>query len=120
MLRNKGVAEGRRPSPTKEPYSKEEFRDAPSHPLPHRILLRARRRFRRLHGELPELHGVARGAWRELSLIHILLVQSGIITEQQLIEALKIQLGVEFVDLTAVSIPVALAKYVTRTLAKHY
>ena len=49
-----------------------------------------------------------------------MLVQSGIITEQQLIEALKIQLGVEFVDLTAVSIPVELAKYVPRTLAKKY
>ena len=48
------------------------------------------------------------------------LVQSGIITEQQLIEALKIQLGVEFVDLTAVPIPVELAKYVPRTLAKKY
>lgn len=48
------------------------------------------------------------------------LVQSGIITEQQLIEALKIQLGVEFVDLTAVSIPVELAKCVPRTLAKKY
>ena len=48
------------------------------------------------------------------------LVQSGIITEQQLIEALKIQLGVEFVDLTAVSIPVELAKYVPRTLAEKY
>ena len=48
------------------------------------------------------------------------LAQSGIITEQQLIEALKIQLGVEFVDLTAVSIPVELAKYVPRTLAKKY
>ena len=48
------------------------------------------------------------------------LVQSGIITEQQLIEALKIQLGVEFVDLTAVSIPVELAKDVPRTLAKKY
>ena len=48
------------------------------------------------------------------------LVQSGIITEQQLIEALKIQLGVEFVDLTAVSIPGELAKYVPRTLATKY
>lgn len=48
------------------------------------------------------------------------LVQSGIITEKQLIEALKIQFGVEFVDLTAVSIPVELAKYVPRTLAKKY
>ena len=48
------------------------------------------------------------------------LVQSGIITEQQLIDALRIQLGVEFVDLTAVSIPVELAKYVPRSLAKKY
>ena len=48
------------------------------------------------------------------------LIDDGIITEQQLIEALKIQLGVEFVDLTAVSIPVELAKYVPRTLAKKY
>ena len=48
------------------------------------------------------------------------LVRSGIITEQQLIEALRIQLGVEFVDLTAVFIPVELAKYVPRTLAKKY
>ena len=48
------------------------------------------------------------------------LVRNGIITEQQLIEALKIQLGVEFVDLTAVSIPVELAKYVPRNIAKKY
>lgn len=46
--------------------------------------------------------------------------RAAFITEQQLIEALKIQLGVEFVDLTAVSIPVELAKYVPRTLAKKY
>ena len=48
------------------------------------------------------------------------LVSSGIITEQHLIEALQIQLGVEFVDLTAVSIPVELAKYVPRTIAKKF
>ena len=48
------------------------------------------------------------------------LVQSGIITEQHLIEALQIQLGVEFVDLTAVSIPVELAKYVPRNLARKF
>ena len=38
------------------------------------------------------------------------LIQSGVITEQHLIEALQIQLGVEFVDLTAVSIPVELVE----------
>lgn len=48
------------------------------------------------------------------------LIQSGIITEQHLIEALQIQLGVEFVDLTSVSIPVELAKYVPRTIAKKF
>jgi len=49
-----------------------------------------------------------------------LLVQHGFITEQQLIEALKIQLGVEFIDLTAVSIPVELARYVPKNIAKKY
>lgn len=48
------------------------------------------------------------------------LIQNGIITEQHLIEALQIQLGVEFVDLTAVSIPVELAKYVPRTIARKF
>ena len=37
------------------------------------------------------------------------LIENKFITEQHLIEALQIQLGVEFVDLTAVSIPVELA-----------
>ena len=48
------------------------------------------------------------------------LIQSGIITEQHLIEALQIQLGVDFVDLTAVSIPVELAKYVPRNMARRF
>ena len=48
------------------------------------------------------------------------LIQNGIITEQHLIEALQIQLGVEFVDLTAVSIPVELAKYVPRNIARKF
>ena len=48
------------------------------------------------------------------------LVQSGIITEQQLIEALEMQLGVRFVDLTAVSIPVELASYVPKNIAKKF
>ena len=46
------------------------------------------------------------------------LIQNSFITERNLIDALQIQLGVEFVDLTAVSIPVELAKYVPRNLAR--
>ena len=45
------------------------------------------------------------------------LINNGIITEQQLIEALQMQLGVDFVDLTAVSIPLELARFVPRSIA---
>ena len=48
------------------------------------------------------------------------LIQNKFITEQQLIDALQVQLGVDFVELTAVSIPVELAKYVPRSIAKKY
>lgn len=48
------------------------------------------------------------------------LIHSGIITEKHLIEALQIQLGVEFVDLTAVSIPVELAQYVPKNIARKF
>ena len=48
------------------------------------------------------------------------LIENGIITERQLIDALQMQLGVDFVDLTAVSIPVELTKYVPRSIAKKY
>ena len=48
------------------------------------------------------------------------LIQNSFITERNLIDALQIQLGVEFVDLTAVSIPVELAKYVPRNLARKF
>ena len=48
------------------------------------------------------------------------LIQNNFITERNLIDALQIQLGVEFVDLTAVSIPVELAKYVPRNLARKF
>ena len=48
------------------------------------------------------------------------LIENKFITEQHLIEALQIQLGVEFVDLTAVSIPVELAKYVPKNIAKRF
>ena len=48
------------------------------------------------------------------------LIENGMITEHQLIEALQMQLGVDFVDLTAVSIPLELAKFVPRSIAKKY
>ena len=48
------------------------------------------------------------------------LIDNRIITERQLIEALQMQLGVDFIDLTAVSIPVELAKLVPRAIAKKY
>ena len=48
------------------------------------------------------------------------LIRAGFITEQQLIETLEMQLGVEFVDLTAVSIPVELASYVPKNIAKKF
>ena len=48
------------------------------------------------------------------------LIENGMITERQLIEALQMQLGVDFVDLTAVSIPLELAKFVPRSIAKKY
>lgn len=48
------------------------------------------------------------------------LINNGIITEKQLIEALQMQLGVDFVDLTAVSIPLELARFVPRSIAKKY
>lgn len=43
------------------------------------------------------------------------LIRQGVISEAQLIDALRVQLGVDFVDLTAVSIPVELAKYKGQT-----
>ena len=48
------------------------------------------------------------------------LINNGISTEQQLSEALQMQLGVDFVDLTAVSIPLELARFVPRSIAKKY
>ena len=48
------------------------------------------------------------------------LIDSGVITQRQLIDALQMQLGVDYIDLTRVSIPVELAKYVPRTIARKY
>ena len=48
------------------------------------------------------------------------LIENNIITELQLIEVLKLQLGVEFIDLTTVSIPTAMASLVPKNLARKH
>ena len=48
------------------------------------------------------------------------LIKNGIITEAQLIEALQMQLGIEFIDLTKVTIPTDMAQALPRNLAKQH
>ena len=48
------------------------------------------------------------------------LIKNGIITEAQLIEALQMQLGIEFIDLTKVTIPTDMAQVLPRNLAKQH
>jgi len=48
------------------------------------------------------------------------LVDSGTITEKQRLDALQMQLGIDFIDLTAVTIPVELAKLLPRSIARKY
>lgn len=76
---------------------------------------------------------VAAGAISQAQLNKALDIQKGsgqrlgdvltdhqIITERQLIEALQMQLGVDFIDLTSVTIPVELAKFVPRSIARKH
>ena len=49
-----------------------------------------------------------------------ILIEEGIIDEQRLIKALEIQLGIDFIDLTAVKIPVELAAVVPQSIAKRH
>ncbi|WP_295579323.1 GspE/PulE family protein [uncultured Oscillibacter sp.] len=48
------------------------------------------------------------------------LVDSGFITEQQLIEALELQLGIEFIDLSKAVIPTDMAQLLSKNIAKKY
>ncbi len=48
------------------------------------------------------------------------LVNEGIIDEQRLIETLEMQLGIDFVDLSKVRIPIELAQLVPRNIAKRH
>ncbi len=48
------------------------------------------------------------------------LIDKGIISESQLIDVLRLQLGIEFIDLTKANIPTNLATVVPKNLAKQY
>lgn len=48
------------------------------------------------------------------------LISNNIITEWELIEALQMQLGIDFIDLTKVNIPTVMAQSVPKHLAKQY
>ncbi len=48
------------------------------------------------------------------------LIQEGVITERQLIDALVMQLGIEYVDLSTVSIDPQMAEVLPRNIAKKY
>ena len=49
-----------------------------------------------------------------------ILIENNIITSKQLIDALQMQLGIDFVDLTQVSVPVELARFVPKNVAKKH
>ena len=49
-----------------------------------------------------------------------ILIEYNFITSSELIEALQMQLGIDFIDLTAVSVPVELTKSVPRNVAKEH
>ena len=49
-----------------------------------------------------------------------ILIERNIITNNELIEALQMQLGIDFIDLTAISIPVELTKFVPRNIARKH
>ncbi len=48
------------------------------------------------------------------------LLKNGIITEAEMIEALQMQLGIEFIDLTKASIPTEMAQALPKNIARQY
>ena len=48
------------------------------------------------------------------------LIENGIITEKELLDALQMQLGLDYVDLTKINIPTELAQVVPKNMAKQY
>ena len=67
-----------------------------------------------------ELNKALDGSKAEKKRLGEYLIEKEIITEEQLIDVLQLQLGIEFVDLTKVNIPVSLASLVPKNLAKTY
>ncbi len=49
-----------------------------------------------------------------------ILIDEGIINEQRLIETLELQLGIDFIDLTKVRIPIELAALVPKSIARRH
>ena len=48
------------------------------------------------------------------------LISSGVITEAQLIEVLRLQLGIEYIDLSKTNIPISMAQAVPKNIAKQF
>lgn len=48
------------------------------------------------------------------------LIDNNIISEAQLIDALEMQLGVDYVDLTSINVPIELTKLIPKAIAKKY
>lgn len=49
-----------------------------------------------------------------------ILVDSGFVTEQQIIEALEMQLGIQYIDLTRTAIPAEMAQVLPRNIARKH
>lgn len=73
-------------------------------------------------GEIDEetLQAALEQGKREGKRLGEVLKDNGTLTERQIIECLKLQLGVDFVDLTKVKIPVDLAELVPKNIARTY
>ena len=46
-----------------------------------------------------------------------ILLESKMITNEELIDALQMQLGIDFIDLSTITVPVELARFVPRNIA---
>ena len=67
--------------------------------------------------QLEEGIAIQKGSGKRLGTV---LQEHGFITEEGLIEALQMQLGIEFVDLTKSNIPTELAQVLPKNIAKQY
>lgn len=73
-------------------------------------------------GEIDEatLQAALEQGKREGKRLGEVLKENGTLTERQIIDCLKLQLGVDFIDLTKTKIPVSLAELVPKNIAKTY